>query len=157
MNGFEKAQSIAASLPKGVRSFALDENYWDPRSQLCPHDAWVQEIAVREIMAKPVSNYSSDFEEVIGRQNRMLAISLQLLGWSHENILTFSYERVSRYSLAISHLSTGGNRAHGDWLEDTIGLGKAGGVVHEIRFSSGAEWLIECSDISFVTNSVRSD
>jgi len=154
MNSLEQAQSIASSLPIGVRSFALDSRYWDPQSHLCPHDGWVHAVAVREIVNKPSPEPISDYERILALQGRRIEITLELLGWSHENLLTFCYDRVVRYSIEMNRLSDRGNRAHGDWLEDTIALGNSGGVVHQIRFSSGAEWLIECSDISFSTTSV---
>jgi hypothetical protein len=45
----------------------------------------------------------------------------------------------------MKSLSTGGNRAHGDWLNDTIEL-TTSGVKHKIHFSSGAKWQIVCKD-----------
>jgi hypothetical protein len=143
MNSLEKAQSIAASLPNGVRLFALNEDYWDPEAQLCPHDGWLEEVVVREIIGNPISNAVSEYERVTARQKRAVEISLRLLGWSHENILSFSYQIVSRYSIGVVQLSTRGNRAHGDWLEDSIDLAPSGRVLHKIRFSSGAEWIID--------------
>lgn len=125
--------------PPGARAFLSNPDYHDPTSPFCPHDAWVQQCIVEEV-PKDLSNL-----DAIERQNRRLIVKLVLLGWSHENVLTYTYDHVVSYSLVMKSLSTGGNRAHGDWLNDTIVL-TSSGVKHKIHFSSGAKWQIVCKD-----------
>jgi hypothetical protein len=36
---------------------------------------------------------------------------------------------------------------YGDWLEGEVRLSERGQVVHEVEFSNGARWIIECAEI----------
>jgi hypothetical protein len=38
---------------------------------------------------------------------------------------------------------------HGDWLIDEVGLSKNGFMTHEVCFSWGGTWYIECEDFSY--------
>lgn len=141
MNRYEHVQQIAPLLPRGVTAFALNPDYWDPRCHICPHDAWVDNLIIRENL-RP-----EDRPFPLWLQSREVHFELRLLGWSHKNLLQYYYKQVTRYSIAMEGLSKWGNTAHGDWLEDSFDVGHSGGVVHRIKFQSGAKWQIECADI----------
>lgn len=42
-----------------------------------------------------------------------------------------------------------GSTGDGDWLYDEIRLSQRGYVLHEIEWSCGSRWLIECGDVSY--------
>src|SRR5690349_10494077 len=70
----------------------------------CPHDAWVESIAISE----PSSGER--------HQKRGLEISIRLLGAYHDGIIEFTYKGVHNYSMQAMRDAAG----HGDWLEDDV-------------------------------------
>jgi len=141
MDNFEQIKRIEDRLPRGVRAFALDPDYWDPTCHRCPHDAWVESLNIREELAP------KDDPFPLWLQNRAIHIQLRLLGWSHKNMLDYHYRNVTSYAFKMPALCRHGNSAHGDWLEDSFDVGESGGVVHKIQFSGDSIWRIECGDI----------
>lgn len=134
------ARSIQEHLPAGVRAMALDEEHWNPKCETCLHDAWVQELSVREVPINP---------QDISEPHRHIQIVVRLLSWSHKHIEMLTYEGVSRYSFGLKQLSDSGNRAHSDWLDDHFDVDDDGAIIHRIRFSNGAKWEIYCRDMTF--------
>lgn len=131
--------SIAESLPCGVTAFALCDWYYDLTDHRCPHDTWLEELAI--------------IEPATGDRNehRGIEIRLRLLGAYHDGHVFFRYRNVRRYCLEtakeykLSPLQAG----HGDFLFDEIRISQAGFVEQEIEFSRGSRFIIESSDIEF--------
>lgn len=124
--------SIKDRLPQTVYEFALADWHYDPRNPKCPHDAWVQEIKVKEIA-------EGERHEI-----RTTQIEITLLGAYHDRLLKVTYKDVTSHSINATHSQLG----YGDWLTDEIGLSETGQVLHEIKFHH-AFLRIECCDIIF--------
>ena len=131
-------RSISNYLPDLTKQFALSEWYWD-RSNFdrCPHDAWLESIEVCE-------PFSGD-----RKRERTIRIKLRLLASSHRGHILFEYEDVVGYQVGVPFLQMAQNTKHGDWLADEITLASNNQLVHEILFSSGAAWKIQCGSISY--------
>ena len=74
-----------------------------------------------------------------------MEIKVQLLGAYHDGHIELRYSNVRGYSLA----SNMGILDHGDWLYDEIRLSVEGHVLHEVEWSKGGRWLIECGDVAY--------
>lgn len=135
----EYLQSIEDKLPRSAYEFAVAEWHYHSEAHQCPHDAWVESLTVAE-------PFSGD-----RRQHRHIEISLRLFGAYHDGYLDLKYKDVRSYSLekpadfSMPPLDVG----HGDWLTDEVRLSERGLVIHEIEFSRGSRWLIECGDIVY--------
>jgi hypothetical protein len=132
-------QSIREKLPTSAYEFAVAEWHYNPGAHECPHDAWVEALIVSE---------SSWGER---QQHRSIQISLRLLGAYHDGRIQLTYKDVESYTLNTSskiHVPPLGI-GHGDWLTDEIRLSESELVVHEIEFSRGGKWIIECADIFY--------
>ena len=131
--------SIRGKLPASTYQFAVAEEHYDPQAHGCPHDAWVESLVVSE----PFSGNR--------HQQRSVQICLRLLAAYHDGHIQLTYKNVSSYSLntptdfETPPLGVG----HGDWLTDEIRLSERGLVVHEMEFSRGSRWFIECEDIVY--------
>lgn len=135
----EYLRSIQDKLPVSAYEFAVAEWHYHPEAHQCLHDAWVESLTVSE----PFSGER--------RQNRHIEINLRLLGADHDGSHNLKYKDVRSYSLEtpadfrMPPLDVG----HGDWLTDEVRLSERGLVIHEIEFSRGSRWLIECVDIVY--------
>jgi hypothetical protein len=125
--------SIAALLPAAARDFALAPWHYMPSDPRCPHDAWVEAIAIREL---------SRGER---HETRALEIHMRLLGACHDGHIELRYENVHCYSIDAAQGLIGG---HGDWLIDEIALTADGAIAHTIEFINGM-MRIECEDIHY--------
>lgn len=125
-------QSIRESLPISAFQFATAEWHYDHNDHRCPHDSWVESLAIKEAASGERG------------QHRSLSISTCLLGAFHDGRLLLDYADVHMYSLE----SLKGQAGHGDWLVDEIRLSENGLVLHEVQFSNNSRWLIEARDIS---------
>jgi hypothetical protein len=82
------------------------------------------------------------------RQLRTVNIDLRLLGAFHDGYIDLHYTNVADY-----HIAGGGSEGdhghdgHGDWYVDDFHVSSQGKVVHEILFSRGYIWSIECDDV----------
>lgn len=136
-------QTVKTKLPSNVYEFATASWHYDPRDHRSLHDSWVERLSVREI-AHAERNRA-----------RVLALEIELLAPYHDGSTTLVYETVTRYELLLPAGATQGHRPvpqwHGDWNVDEIRLSAAGNVEHEILFSTGASWLIECATFSHAT------
>lgn len=77
-------------------------------------------------------------------EHRSLEIAVKLFAAYHDGYIELKYSRVQKYSL-----SCGEQSGSGDWLYDEIRLSESGHVVHEIEWSSGCRWLIECAEVTY--------
>ncbi|MGH9561627.1 MAG: hypothetical protein ACRD3S_09250, partial [Terracidiphilus sp.] len=64
--------TIAGNLPRGVTAFAFCDWYYDGHNHRCPHDGWIEELAI--------------IEPATGDRNehRRIEIRLRLLGAYHD-------------------------------------------------------------------------
>lgn len=125
--------SIKDRLPQTAYEFATADWHYDFTKSKCPHDAWVQEIKIREIAEG-------------GRQEiRKTQIEIILLGAYHDRLLKVTYSDVASQSVNSRQSKDG----YGDWLVDEISLSDLGLVVHEVKFANNALIRIECGDICF--------
>jgi hypothetical protein len=134
----EYLQSVKADFPPNAYEFAAAPWHYDTDDHRCPHDSWVESLVVKEL---------STGER---HQHRTLEIHLQLLGAYHDGHLTVIYHEVQSYSLDTppGYKMPPSHVGHGDWLVDEVRLSERGHVVHEVTFSRGSRWLIECKDIT---------
>ncbi|MCI0388729.1 MAG: hypothetical protein MOB07_08180 [Acidobacteria bacterium] len=132
-------QSIQESLPPAVYAFATAPWHYDDGA--CGlHDSWLESLSISELASGERSQY------------RTLEIRVRLLSAYHNRHIELIYEGVRNYYLETSsefksppNYKTG----HGDWLIDEIRLSERNLVLHEIEFSSGSHWIIECEDIQY--------
>lgn len=126
-------KSIAPSLPPGAREFALAKWHYDHDDHRCPHDAWVEKLTLEETA-------TGDRHQV-----RRVQASVLLLGAFHDGFLSIEYLGVRDFSCHLSIVVR--DTGFGDWLVDEISVGEEGFVIHEVRFSTGASYLIEFEDM----------
>ena len=151
----EYLQSIKDRLPPATFEFASAPWHYDASDHRCPHDAWVEEISIRELA--PEDN----------PHDRRIDIYVRLLGAYHDGHIELLYRQVRTYSIGKSFPvgvmainSAGGhtsmdsffqdlvNQGHNDWLVDEIRLSEQGLVLHEIKFLLG-HWIIECNELTY--------
>ena len=125
--------------PPSAYAFATAHWRLDPADHRCPHDSWVESLTLLE----PSSGEHCE--------NRGLEIRLRLLGAYHDGYLNLAYSGVLSYTLdtpsdfTLPPFGVG----HGDWLVDEVRLSDRGHPLHEIEFSRGSRWVIECGDITY--------
>jgi len=127
-------ESVKNRLPLSAYEFASAPWHYDFNDHRAPHDGWLAEAIIRE----PASGER--------KQYRSLEIVVKLLGAYHDGHIELKYSKVQNYSLACGEQIGSG---HDDWLSDEIRLSDRGYVLHEIEWSRGSCWLIECSDVSY--------
>jgi len=134
----EYLQSIQGRLPDSARDFALSHWHYDFEDHRCPHDAWLESVAIRE----PAQGERKEF--------RQIEIRIALLGAYHDGNIEIFYPQVANYHIVRGFdSSTRGKKiGHGDWLTDEVRLTDAGRVIHEIEFEKGI-WVIEAGDIEY--------
>ena len=128
----EYLESVRNHLPVAAYNFASAPWHYDFSDHRAPHDGWVEEIVIRE----PATGARNE--------HRSLEIVVKLLAAYHDGHIELKYSAVQNYSLAGDE-----QRGHGDWLYDEIRLSERGYVLHEIEWSCGSRWIIECNDISY--------
>lgn len=130
--------SVSSLMPQAALSFALAEWHYDATRHECPHDAWVESLTVREIGS---GNRT---------QERQMEIEIVVLGAYHDGFLRLRYRDVKAYSFSMrgAEAAARPDMRHGDWLIDEVRLSDQGSVLHEIAFSRGGRWLIDCADLS---------
>lgn len=134
---YKYLESVRESLPAAAFEFATARWHYDPEDHRCPHDAWVESLLITE----PSSGAR--------RERRRVDVLLRLLGSYHDGHLELSYRDVRSYFFDAPPTPAAGDHSagHGDWLADEIRLSERGHTLHEIKFSTGAHWLIECLDV----------
>lgn len=129
-----RLQKIKKRLPSSVQEFALAEWHYNPEDRRCPHDAWLEHVTIRELS-------SGERLEI-----RSLEIEISLLGAYHDGYTEFLYRDVESYCFDQPHRKDRwhtNEKGHKDWLIDEVDLSH-GNVLHEIEWSDGAYWAIEC-------------
>jgi hypothetical protein len=126
--------SVRGRLPRGAYEFATASWHYNFEDHLSPHDGWLDEVVIRE----PASGER--------KEGRSLEIVARLLAAYHDGHIELKYSVVQDYSLASG--TTGGS-GHRDWLYDEVRLSERGCVLHEVEWSGGGLWLIECGDITY--------
>jgi hypothetical protein len=138
-------ESIKGQIPVEAYDFATAAWHYDPADHRSLHDAWVEELTFREGLGN-------------GQMRAPLSVAVRLLGPYHDGHTHLTYANVSNYQLVLpdqsKHAGSGARlrSGHGDWLIDELRLSSGGSLVHEIAFSSGARWLIECELVKHSTD-----
>jgi hypothetical protein len=130
-------------MPRRAYEFATADWHYDHDDPRCPHDAWVNSLAV-------VEPFSGERHEV-----RSIEIRIELLGAYHDGRILLTYPGVHQYSLFQPRAGERGppsSRGHGDWLVDEISVSSQSRpdhllVVHEVVLAEGGSWTIESEDI----------
>jgi len=126
--------SVRNQLTPAAYNFASAPWHYDFNDHRAPHDAWVEETVIREAASGE------------RKDHRSLEIVIKLFGAYHDCHFELKYSAVQDYLLACHKQSGSG---HGDWLYDEIRLSDRGYILHEIEWSCGSRWLIECGDVSY--------
>jgi hypothetical protein len=136
---------VRGRLPAQAQAFAEADWHYDHRNHRCPHDSWVDVVTIEEIA-------SGDRSEV-----RSLEIKVRLLAAYHDGHILLRYDGVERYSMTRVPKRGRPTVGHGDWLMDEIRLSDEGLVAHEVIFSEGGRWLIECADVTCEWRPIQRD
>lgn len=142
---YDYLRSIRDALPTDTYDLATGAWHYDAQDHWSLHDSWVEEVSIREEMVDAV------------RRRRALTITIRLLGPYHDGHAWLHYRGVHRYRIELEGLQQLSERPvnHGDWSVDEIRLTSNNTVLHEIQFSSGATWLIECEGVAHKTDILR--
>lgn len=130
--------SIRDSLPPSAYEFAT-ASWREGEDHRNPHDSWVESLTI-------VEPSSGERHEM-----RSLEMHVRLLGAYHDGHMVLIYRDVQSYGLNTPLTFKGPplNVGHGDWLVDEVTLSESNLVQHEIEFSRGTRWCIECRDIEW--------
>lgn len=139
---------IKPRIPPSAFEFASAPWHYDPSDHRCPHDAWLEYLRI------------SETSEGKRMEVRSIDMELRLLGAYHDGYLSLGYKDVQSYSLSQplkvprrpSHTAKVG---HEDLLVDEFGVSPRGMLVHELLFSFGARWSIECRDFQWLWSPTR--
>ena len=113
-----------------LRECRASDWYSFPEDHRCPHDAWVEGLAI--------------FEPASGNrlEKREIQIQIRLLGAYHDGTIEFIYRQVQSYSIQGTE-ATG----HGDWIRDEI-EDRVSSIVHKIFLTRG-QFEIEATEIEY--------
>ncbi len=126
--------SVKGRLPQSAYEFATAPWHYNFEDHLSPHDGRLDEVVIGE----PASGKRKD--------EGSLDIVARLSAAYHDGHIELKYSGVRSYSLTSG--ATGGS-GRGDWLYDEIRLSERGRVLHEVEWSGGGLWLIECGDVAY--------
>ncbi len=135
----EYVQSVASTFPPHALALAASEWYHDFTDHRCPHDAWLEELRVRELAAGP------------RHERRTVEITVRLLGAYHDGHIELRYQDVTAYHCDFVRPAAG-DTGHSDWRYDEFRLSDRGTLLHEIEWwhsDETARWLIEAADVEF--------
>lgn len=131
--------TVADRFPPEALALARSDWYHDPSDHRCPHDAWLEELRVRETGSG-------------ARQSQRSAeITVRLFGAYHDGHIELRYRDVSRYDCRFDRLRAA-HVAHADWRYDEFRLAEGGRLIHEIEWwhrYETARWIIEAADVTF--------
>ena len=127
-------ESVKRRLPMAAYEFATATWHFNPESHRDLHDSWLEAIIISEPSTGDRSQY------------RTIDITIKLLGPYHDGNIEITYRKVRSYSMVGTLDGSEAGEGHGDWLYDEIRLSARGCVLHEIEWSRGGDWLIECED-----------
>lgn len=126
--------SIRSKMPETLYRFAANPKHHDLSSHVSLHDAWLEQLSIREI------------SETNDRSKRLLLISTSYLGPFHDVRIHIDYRRVSGYELR-NPLDLGGSHfpqtSHGDLAVHEVRLVGENSFEHEIVFSRGSVFVIQ--------------
>ena len=137
---YEYLESVKERMPREAYSFAAADWHYDHDDPRCPHDAWVETLVVAEVA-------SGTRAEI-----RDLEIRVRLLGAWHDGHIDLTYTKVQSYLFDTPRnleYPMRSSKGHEDWIFDEMRLSDLGNVVHEVQFSGGSSWLIECEDLIY--------
>jgi hypothetical protein len=123
-----------ARFPPSAYALATSAWYFDARDHRCPHDAWLESVNVFE----PSSGERAE--------QRVVALTIRLLGAYHDGHIELHYPRVWSYRLDAVAVLAG----HGDWRFDELRVDDAGRLEHDIEWDGSeqtARWSIVASDV----------
>jgi len=111
-------ESVRDRFPSSALALAASGWYFDFSDHRCPHDAWLESVAISELGT--------------GRrgESRTLSMTVRLLGAYHDGYIEFHYPQVFSYRLNVPD---GGN-GHRDWRYDEFRLSENGRLLHEIEW-----------------------
>jgi hypothetical protein len=127
---------VKAAFPPSAFALASSDWYHDSRDHRCPHDAWLESVAVRETA-------SGERQE-----KRSLSITMRLLGAYQDGHIELVYPHVFAHRLDVWEGASG----HRDWRYDELRLSEHSTLIHEIEWSGMRDtgrWLIEAADLEF--------
>lgn len=127
-----------------VFDFAANSQNYDLVSHQSLHDAWLEFFSIVELASGERS------------QVRVINIDCRFLGPYHDVQIYITYVDVLNYSLSgrsADHLNSTASVGHGDLLMHEVNVTERGSITHEMVFSLGGTFKIECRDI---IHSVRS-
>ena len=127
-------ESVKGQLPQSAYDFAVAPWHYDFGDHRSPHDGWLESLIIRA----PTSGARQEV--------RSIEIGARLFAAYHDGHIELKYFNVQSYSLVSG---AGHGSGHRDWLYDEIRLSAQGRVLHEVEWSSGELWLIECSDVAY--------
>lgn len=116
--------------------FATAAWYKNPDDHRCPHDAWLESLAINEPSKGPRN------------EERRTTIIIKLLGAYHDGHIILRYQGVRNYSFD----STSSGRGMGDWLTDTFSRNEPGLICHRIiwaGFDEETQWTIEAEGVNY--------
>ena len=141
---FEYIESIFDKIPKHLYNFAKDFGRYSLNHPSSLHDTWLSSLTVSE-------NYEKDDSSIA-----QVEIHLSLLGQLHDRYIELVYKRVSHYSFEKTLFQKPPTQtAHGDLIVHEIRLTDFGKICHEVLFSKGAVFLIECEDIVCIEKKIK--
>ena len=124
------------NFPQRAYALATSDWYLDFRYHHCPHDAWLEQLAIDE-------SSSGERHEI-----RTVSITIKLLGAYHDGTIVIHYPQVYAYRFNSVSLDAG----HRDWRYDELRINEHGQLVHEIEWCGAHDtgtWLIVASDIDY--------
>jgi len=127
-------ESVKDQLPHSAYALATAPWHYDFSDHRSPHDGWLESLMISE----PASGARKEI--------RSVEIVARLFAAYHDGHIELKYSNVHSYSLASSVADGPGL---GDWLYDEIRLSERGHILHEVEWSRGGLWLIECGDIAY--------
>ena len=138
-------ESVRDRLPAHIYAFASNSCHFDLKSRNSLHDAWLEELAVREVA-------SGERHEV-----RTAQIEIRLLGPYHDRRIHLLYDDVTEYRFELP--PGGGNpryehTAHGDLYTHEICLAAGGRLTHELLFERNSTFFVECANITHWETSI---
>jgi hypothetical protein len=128
-------ETVRDNMPSDAFTFASASWHYNPEDHRCPHDSWLQKLTIDEAASGARSEV------------RSVDISVRLLGAYQDGWIDLTYSDVTNYSLGFTQAGSSTNQGHGDWLIDEVRMSDRMQVIHEVVFSTGARWLIECRNV----------
>jgi hypothetical protein len=131
--------SVREKLAPQVYAFATTAAHYDPQDPRTLHDARLIRAVIRE-GKPPLSDHA-----------RAVTIDLTLERPYGDGELCLRYVGVHGYSLTRSTRNESVGAPHGDLVRHEIRVSERGYAIHEIVFSSGADWTIEFENLEGVS------